>query len=88
MGGPGLLGDSGGNRLCPFFTGLELSVTCPPVLPSPPINSLPPRLCAVREGVAGVLSVGEAGGVAVAFEDCVVPAGSKENSGNAVTDFR
>lgn len=64
-----------------------LSSVVPPARPSPPINSLPPRLCPPigLEGVVGLLNgeCGECGGLVSA----VAAAGLKEKSGSALTDF-
>lgn len=70
------------------LVGLELINVTPPARPSPPMNSLPPRLCPIGlEGVVGV-PIGECGGVDVAVvEILAAPAGLKEKSGSAETDF-
>lgn len=68
------------------MVGLELSSPTTPFLPSPPMNSLPPRRCpTARDGVVGV--VGECGGVSVlaaagAAAGSAFP-GLKQNSGSA-----
>lgn len=68
------------------LVGLELSsAVLAPALPSPPINSLPPRLCPIGlDGVVGMV-VGESGGVPVV--SLAGAAGLKEKSGSAETDF-
>ena len=46
----------GGASVPSSLAGLELNNEMPPVRLSPPINSLPPRLCPIgREGVVGVV---------------------------------
>ena len=53
-GGPGRRLFDGGGRPASLFVGLELSNCAPPALPSPPMNSLPPRLCPIGlDGVVG-----------------------------------
>jgi hypothetical protein len=62
-GGPGRRLVLGGGRMPSPFVGLELRAKPPPVRPSPPMNSLPPRLWPIGlEGVVG-MSMGECGGV-------------------------
>lgn len=71
------------------FVGLVLSKFDDPGLPSPPMNSLPPRLCPTmaREGVEGVVvEKGDWGGLPSAG-GCALPAGLKEKSGRALPDL-
>lgn len=75
------------------LAGLVLNSDTPPDRPSPPMNSLTPRLCPPigLDGVVGVVVNGECGGVVVAVVVAggarVVAAGLKEKSGRALTDF-
>lgn len=76
------------------MVGLVLISDMPPERPSPPINSLPPLLCPPigLEGVVGVASEGECGGVVVtggvvAGGARVATAGLNEKSGRVLTDF-
>lgn len=70
------------------LVGLVLKRLAPPTRPSPPMNSLPPRLCLTAcDGVVGIAN-GECGGVTgVGPAGLFGPAGLKEKSGNALTDF-
>jgi hypothetical protein len=76
----------GGDRE-PSLVGLVLSSDMAPVRALPPMSSLPPRRCPWI-GRAGVLgdNPGETGGE-FSVAGCVDPAGLKENSGRALTDF-
>jgi hypothetical protein len=75
------------------LVGLVLISEAPPVRPSPPMNSLPPRLCPPigLEGVTGVAgnAVGDScGEVAVAVAGGADgPAGLKLKSGRALIDL-
>ena len=84
---PGWRFDVGAGRIPSPFVGLVLSSVEPPARPSPPMNSLPRRLCPPigLEGVVGVLNgeCGECGGLVSA----VAAAGLKEKSGSALADF-
>jgi hypothetical protein len=73
----------GGDRE-PSLVGLVLSSDIPPVRALPPMSSLPPRRCPWI-GRAGV-NPGETGGE-FPVAGCAEPAGLKENSGRALTDF-
>ena len=88
-GGPGRGPALGGGRTLSPFVGLELKRPMPPDLASPPMSSLPPRRWPMfLEGVVGVVTMGECGGVvAVAVEGLLVPEGLKLKFGKALTDF-
>lgn len=69
------------------LVGLLLISAGPPGRTSPPINSLPPRLCPwIGLGRVGESAEGECGGE-VPVVGAAEPAGLKENSGSALTDF-
>lgn len=70
------------------FVGLVLISDVPPDRPSPPMNSLPPRLCPPigLEGVVGV-ATGDSDGEVAAVGGFGVPAGLKLKSGRALIDF-
>jgi hypothetical protein len=70
--------------------GLELSRPMPPDLLSPPMNSLPPRLCPTVRGVVGVDGCGDGGPemLAEGLAAGLRPEGLKENSGSALMDIR
>jgi hypothetical protein len=89
-GGPGRSVELGGGRTSSPLVGLLLFNAVPPGRISPPMNSLPPRLCP-WDGFEG-----DTGGAARAWGECGgvdslagfgVPAGLNEKSGRALMDF-
>jgi len=74
------------------FVGLVLIRPVPPCLPSPPMNSLPPRRCPIfLDGVVGVTGegrVGESGGVSKVAVPLPVADGLNVKSGRTLADLR